>query len=217
MVIARACSSLRTHRVLIAFQPALLVRWSISDCWRGRGPPFCSVKLCRHLRGGAPPHRRRPRPAVAGHVRTPCDALPTRSSRARDAPRHLAPATGVSGLATAPPGMTLRELCPSPRPLEARPTSYPFRDIPHTCGMARLGVQSGQPHISLPRPRTGVVHGIPRRWAPQDADARRAGPGRDQRAGPPASVSGRMSMRQPVSLAASRAFWPSLPMARLSW
>jgi hypothetical protein len=26
-----------------------------------------------------------------------------------------------------------------------------------------------------------------------------------------------MSIRQPVSLAASRAFWPSLPMARESW
>ena len=32
-----------------------------------------------------------------------------------------------------------------------------------------------------------------------------------------ASVSERMSMRQPVSLAASRAFCPSLPMARESW
>lgn len=31
------------------------------------------------------------------------------------------------------------------------------------------------------------------------------------------SVSARMSMRQPVSLAASRAFWPSRPMARDSW
>ena len=31
------------------------------------------------------------------------------------------------------------------------------------------------------------------------------------------SVSGRMSIRQPVSLAASRAFWPSRPMASESW
>ena len=31
------------------------------------------------------------------------------------------------------------------------------------------------------------------------------------------AVSGRMSIRQPVSRAASRAFWPSLPIARLSW
>jgi len=31
------------------------------------------------------------------------------------------------------------------------------------------------------------------------------------------SVSGRMSMRHPVSLAARRAFCPSLPIARLSW
>jgi hypothetical protein len=31
------------------------------------------------------------------------------------------------------------------------------------------------------------------------------------------SVSGRMSIRHPVSFAASRAFWPSLPIARDSW
>ena len=31
------------------------------------------------------------------------------------------------------------------------------------------------------------------------------------------STSGRMSIRQPVSRAASRAFWPSLPMASDSW
>jgi hypothetical protein len=31
------------------------------------------------------------------------------------------------------------------------------------------------------------------------------------------SVSGRMSIRHPVNLAASRAFWPSRPMARDSW
>ncbi len=31
------------------------------------------------------------------------------------------------------------------------------------------------------------------------------------------SVSGRMSIRQPVSRAARRAFWPSLPIASDSW
>ncbi len=31
------------------------------------------------------------------------------------------------------------------------------------------------------------------------------------------STSGRMSIRQPVNRAASRAFWPSLPMASESW
>jgi hypothetical protein len=34
---------------------------------------------------------------------------------------------------------------------------------------------------------------------------------------PPVSVSGRMSIRQPVSFAASRAFCPSRPIARESW
>ena len=34
---------------------------------------------------------------------------------------------------------------------------------------------------------------------------------------PSASTSGRMSIRQPVSRAASRAFWPSLPIASDSW
>ena len=35
--------------------------------------------------------------------------------------------------------------------------------------------------------------------------------------GPSLSASERMSMRQPVSLAARRAFWPSLPIASESW
>jgi hypothetical protein len=33
----------------------------------------------------------------------------------------------------------------------------------------------------------------------------------------PGATSGRMSIRQPVSFAASRAFWPSFPMASESW
>ena len=45
-----------------------------------------------------------------------------------------------------------------------------------------------------------------------------AGSGAAGPAGLPAgSRSGRMSIRQPVSLAASRAFWPSLPIASDSW
>ena len=47
--------------------------------------------------------------------------------------------------------------------------------------------------------------------AAPDAEARGAG------AEAPTAPSERMSMRQPVSRAASRAFWPSLPMASESW
>ena len=49
------------------------------------------------------------------------------------------------------------------------------------------------------------------------------GPGAGGQAGTAAylsrltAASEAMSIRQPVSLAASRAFWPSLPMARESW
>ena len=47
------------------------------------------------------------------------------------------------------------------------------------------------------------------------APAHESGP--EGSAGPPPPSSERMSMRQPVSFAASRAFCPSLPMARDSW
>jgi hypothetical protein len=44
-----------------------------------------------------------------------------------------------------------------------------------------------------------------------------AGPASTADASAASAVSGRMSMRQPVSRAARRAFWPSLPMASDSW
>ena len=56
---------------------------------------------------------------------------------------------------------------------------------------------SAPPTVGMTRPPVGTR-----------ARAHRAGEG---------WTSGRMSIRQPVSLAASRAFWPSLPMARDSW
>lgn len=45
----------------------------------------------------------------------------------------------------------------------------------------------------------------------------RSRPASASRPWPPSAVSGRMSMRQPVSRAARRAFCPSLPMASESW
>jgi hypothetical protein len=71
--------------------------------------------------------------------------------------------------------------------------------------------------LSSSRSRSRRGHPIPLRAQPGPA---RSASGRVRP--PPAasaspSVSARMSIRQPVSLAASRAFWPSLPIARDSW
>jgi len=108
-----------------------------------------------------PPRSRRPGPATAGHVRTPCGALPARNSRFGGAATHHVPASGVSGQAGGEPGCFPGYLRPSPRPLAAEPTSYPFLDIPHTCGTARHGVQSGRPQNSLTRMPLGSVPGGP--------------------------------------------------------
>jgi hypothetical protein len=76
------------------------------------------------------------------------------------------------------------------------------------------------PRVSTPASATGPwpapTHraGMP---SGEDANGIRQPWGPCEPCEPATSVSGRMSMRQPVSLAARRAFWPSLPMARLSW
>ncbi|MEY9942437.1 hypothetical protein ABH932_007226 [Streptacidiphilus sp. MAP5-52] len=71
---------------------------------------------------------------------------------------------------------------------------------------------------SGPRPRRGGVGSGSRATRTSGPALRRCG---DRRGQAPAasspSVSGRMSIRHPVSRAARRAFWPSLPMASDSW
>ena len=52
---------------------------------------------------------------------------------------------------------------------------------------------------------------------PEDAQPRPALAWSGQARAGAGSVSDRMSIRHPVSRAASRAFWPSRPMARESW
>ena len=93
-------------------------------------------------------------------------------------------------------------------------------DIPRTCGTARARrpVRSATTGVYRVRPATRSQV-LPRR-APRSSEAApAAAPAWHRRAAPrpPASVSGRMSIRHPVSLAARRAFCPSLPIASYSW
>ena len=75
-------------------------------------------------------------------------------------------------------------------------------------------------HLVYPRPGRRDHPRRPRHWP---SLSRRAEPTATSRPGvegdgwSPAGMSGRMSIRQPVSLAARRTFWPSLPMASDSW
>lgn len=76
---------------------------------------------------------------------------------------------------------------------------------PHGTHGGGVGLESSPVdlHQSSPyRPRTRHAPGWPGTATPPLASG---------------ALSGRMSMRQPVSLAARRAFWPSLPMASDSW
>jgi len=88
--------------------------------------------------------------------------------------------------------------------------------------------KQGGPKTSFPAPHThahraariGVARtlGEPDTWPSarqSTAPAHESGP--EGSAGPLSPSSERMSMRQPVSFAASRAFCPSLPMASDSW
>jgi hypothetical protein len=74
---------------------------------------------------------------------------------------------------------------------------------------------------NLPAPASAGAHApAPRAGADRSRPAPTAGAGADRSRPAPtagASTSGRMSIRQPVSLAARRAFCPSLPMASDSW
>ncbi len=96
----------------------------------------------------------------------------------------------------------------------------------------QVGTSAGQPVRRVGHDSTVPGHHpqqLGRRSAPAAAHAgadRRAqagssagaGAGVDAGAGTASRVtSGRMSIRQPVSRAARRAFWPSLPMASDSW
>lgn len=75
----------------------------------------------------------------------------------------------------------------------------------HEPGEVPLGGPSSAADAGPDRLRGGGVG--PTRHAPDGAEEASA----------PGAVSGLMSMRHPVSRAASRAFWPSRPMASDSW
>jgi hypothetical protein len=95
-----------------------------------------------------------------------------------------------------------------------QPTQVRIAGIPGTCRLARVAMTAS----SLPRPR---VSGYGRNRAGALAysgpysGAWAAGPAGEGPAG--TAASDLMSIRQPVSLAASLAFWPSLPIASDSW
>lgn len=103
----------------------------------------------------------------------------------------------------------------------AAEVGHALRTCHHDTDQLRLGRPGPASHTGAGRDRArshGRVYPEPAAGGSTQAAqlrAARAAPA------PPSCSSGaaslRMSMRQPVSRAARRAFWPSLPMARLSW
>lgn len=101
----------------------------------------------------------------------------------------------------------------------------PAPGTPHRCAQGVLGRASGQTQLSLP-PRTDLTpSGEKSNGCCRKASGPRLGsipgaarlPAVTRSYSATCSVSGRMSIRQPVSRAARRAFCPSLPIASDSW
>jgi len=99
-----------------------------------------------------------------------------------------------------------------PQPVAGQ-TSPRAPDSPHKCARAARGSS----HASLPAPRPArrtAGRCRPRPGTPSRSRPASPRPGQTTASG---ASSERMSIRHPVIRAASRAFWPSLPIASDSW
>ncbi len=108
---------------------------------------------------------------------------------------------------------------PRPAPYAADHPGPHAHGTPHRFAEGMHEHASGQTQFSLP-PRTPCPlrgKGPPGSTYSAFSPARRVGDRHIRSPADSVSVSGRMSIRQPVSRAASRAFCPSLPIARESW
>ena len=190
-----ACCSSSAHRVL----DLLPARRSSSarTCRPCGACPTCPAVPARSAPCGPPTPRPTPRRSVAPQ-RCPLDPPPGGPAKTLDGVRrgrgtegHDAPKRRVRRAVLMDRARRWAPRRPwSPRPAAAR--TWPLSPCtPHMCAVGMLGRPGDQPP---------AVYRAPGASAPVAA-----------------YESGRMSIRQPVSRAASRAFCPSLPMARLSW
>ena len=158
----------------------------------------------------------------AREVQAPCDGRPATSQlqalevgmQPGAAPRHRAVTVEDDGRFPADlhrdqpqqngPGIATSASRAGPQGLALRPIGE----------YSRAALDPVQSTLSRPARPRGRHEGVPGAPCPGGALVVRVYPGPDACSG---SVSGRMSIRQPVSFAASRAFCPSLPIARDSW
>ena len=237
-VLIAVCSS-RAHEFLYLLPPDVAVPAGPRVV-----PVTCQLPSsdCLSPRRRAPRGRRAAARGPAdppGAVRAgrPASSPPERGSRAADAHRRRVPEVAVADRA----GRRRRPTPPSPRRHGATGPAHPVPGIRRTCASERRGLSgfpAGQSHSMLPPNRPGSRPRQDRRSA--QCTGQRAGGNPYSAAGsdaasdyfssatygavdvdPPryfsSATSERMSIRQPVSRAARRAFCPSLPMARDSW
>jgi hypothetical protein len=193
----------RTHRVLIECSSQSRPT-SIS---RGTSPHGAdrAVLLLTGLparRTGASP-RCPASPGLGRPGRTPDGGPPGQDRQGRGADKHPDRAAYRDGR---------ERMHPRPPPHAADRSWPPAAGSRCRFAPGMLGSTSDQTPLSLPpradvTPSSAAPYGCSSAICPAD--------GRNQPCG--CSVSGRMSIRHPVSRAASRAFWPSLPIASESW
>ena len=168
----------------------------------------------------------------SGRIEPPEPALSAEDARrSGHSTRHVRHVTGgtevggrrwPAGRGSAPSDRRRTASASAGRPLTLthgphRPADSPARSRQvATAAVARTGQASGPSGSTTPAPRASPAPaqlGQVVNWV----GSLGVGHSGATSTPPAASVSARMSMRQPVSFAARRAFWPSLPMARLSW
>ncbi len=227
---ARTRSSLGVHRRLMSLSLPIVVdggRWMV----RRRDPvdPDASLEQVVHWRWPCSPlvpgrtdARSPPVPRCRRAVRAPegPGGTPAGVRRGRDmldrgATTHLAQQCGPGGRG---------HMRPRPRQLAPGRIGRPVPDSRRRCAQAccapcwrHLGRPGDRPSRSLPRHRALQSPSRPGRWNESPLSSPRSSTEPPRESLPSGAVSGRISIRHPVSRAASRAFCPSRPMASESW
>jgi hypothetical protein len=208
MVIIAACSSSAHLLDLLSDRYSLLVINLLPYCQPVARPAERYSASKARLSGPSVRNARgnvRRRRASSRHARLGCRYAPRPGSRACGSGRMSSPAaTRRSRL-----DLTARSL----QPTQVRVTGMPADRLP-----ARCSVRTVIPLTSLPRPRTpgtGADHAPGA--GPQAGSTSEAAPAGAEPTADSGLASDLMSIRHPVSRAASRTFCPSLPMARENW
>ena len=223
-VLIGACSS-GSHRL---FDPLSLfdgAHATPAGCPGGDGPPLGPEVLPHRGRVQRPRETQGPRERTTalGELETTKIGVQPRPP-ARQRPAHVDHDRGISRV------RRRRDHAQQDRPRTGVPAPHArahrarddLRNVIRCVGVGVAPARRGEPGVRPSRPQSSARR-HPTRPAALPSPSAAGEPAGCAAApavsGPPSApcASDRMSMRQPVSFAASRAFWPSLPIASDSW